>query len=136
MGRSKIRPNQLTKEVNKILTQYTDKVVIETKEAVEEISVEALKLVKEHAPKDKRKKVKRKGTYKRSLKQKTVYENSSEKRNAIYASGNEYRLTHLLENGHASPNGGRAKAIPHFKYGEDYITKELPRRIKKKIGGI
>lgn len=134
MGK-KIKINQLSKEVSKILSEYKDQVTLDTKDAVDEISAEALKLVKDKAPKDKRN-VKRKGKYKRSLKRKTVYEDSNEKRNVIHASGNEYRLTHLLELGHAKPGGGRTKAIPHFKYGHDYIEKELPKRIKKKIGGI
>ena len=55
-------------------------------------------------------------------------------RKTIYSNGNS-GLTHLLENGHAKVNGGRTRAFPHWKYSDEYIKKELPKRIQKKIGG-
>lgn len=123
----KINPNDLTLTISAMLSEYADDVIEDVKEAVDDVAKEAQKIVKSKAP------VKT-GKYKRSIKVKTSYESLTELRKTIYSNGNS-GLTHLLENGHAKVNGGRTRAFPHWKYGDEYIKKELPKRIQKKIGG-
>ena len=124
----KINPNDLTLTISAMLSEYADDVIDDVKEEVDDVAKEAQKIVKSKAP------VKT-GKYKRSIKVKTSYESLTELRKTIYSNGNS-GLTHLLENGHAKVNGGRTRAFPHWKYGDEYIKKELPKRIQKKIGGI
>lgn len=123
----KIKPKDLELTIKAILSNYADDVIPDVKDAVDEVSEEAKDLVKKRAPK-------KSGKYRRSIKVKNVYESVTEKRNTIYSQG-QYGLTHLLEDGHAKINGGRTRAFPHWKYGDEYIKEELPKRIKKKLGG-
>lgn len=123
----KIKPKDLELTIKAILSDYADEVIPDVKDAVDEVSEEAKDLVKKRAPK-------KSGKYRRSIKVKNVYESVTEKRNTIYSQG-QAGLTHLLEDGHAKINGGRTRAFPHWKYGDEYIKEELPKRIKKKLGG-
>ena len=51
----------------------------------------------------------------------------------IYAQAPHYRLTHLLENGHAKRGGGRVAARPHIGAVNDWAQEEVIKRLKEKI---
>lgn len=127
MANRKINARELELAVSNILKDFSDEVTRITKEDVDTVTEMALDEVKAHAPV-------RTGKYKRSLSSRTEYESLTEKRNVIYSNG-QSGLTHLLENGHAKQNGGRTRAFPHFKYGQDLIDEQLLKKIKDDIQG-
>ena len=45
----------------------------------------------------------------------------------------QYRLTHLLENGHALNIGGRAQAYPHIKFGEELAIRRMEELAREVI---
>lgn len=58
-------------------------------------------------------------------------------RTAYVIRADEYRLTHLLENGHdivkKGIKVGQAQAFPHWAAGRKYIAEKLPQRIAELI---
>lgn len=45
------------------------------------------------------------------------------------------QLTHLLEKGHQTANGGRTKAYPHIAPAESHAMAEILQRLRQKLGG-
>ena len=130
--------DQLGDAIREEVEKYGRAITEKTRELIREAGKAALDETKAHAP------VKT-GKYRDSLK---VTFNAKEAGGAawstslgkdagyalIYASGGQYRLTHLLENGHPMPQGGRSRAIPHWKYGEaaaEQKLEELPRKLEE-----
>lgn len=53
----------------------------------------------------------------------------------VYVKGRNYRLTHLLEYGHASKGGGRAKAIPHISIVNEQAEKKVDKLLEEIANG-
>lgn len=51
----------------------------------------------------------------------------------LYHTAPHYRLTHLLEKGHATRNGGQTRAFTHFKDIETWLQTELPKRVIDRV---
>lgn len=106
------------------LQEYSGAVMDEIKKAEDTVAKEC----KEHLEADSPKKS---GKYAKSWTV-TVAENTAlTKRVVIH--NKEYRLTHLLENGHAKRNGGRTRAFPHIKPNEEKANAEFEKRVQEAI---
>lgn len=68
------------------------------------------------------------GAYRKSI---SVRKNG--KGYVIYAKSPHYRLTHLLERGHAKAGGGRTRAFPHWAPGEKVATTEFEKSLRRRI---
>ena len=53
----------------------------------------------------------------------------------VHVKGQNYRLTHLLEYGHASRGGGRAKAIPHISIINEKAEKQVDKLLEEIANG-
>lgn len=121
--------DDLTKAIENELTEYSEEIATAVKKSVDEVATETLKEIKTHVTFN--------GTkYVKAMTTTTTEETATSKTKVWRVKAPYYRLTHLLEHGHATRNGGRTRAFPHIKYGEEYAQKELTKRIKEKIDGI
>lgn len=125
---SNISINELSDAINDVLSNYSDEVAEKTKKAVDRAAKDCMDEIKRHITFKQPT-----GDYVKAFKLKTAYEDKYNKRKTWYVSGGEYRLTHLLENGHAKVSGGRTKAFPHIKYGEAVAEENLIKYLKGDI---
>lgn len=123
--------DELEEALKKELEDYTEEVTDKIKDVVDKVADEANEEIKkrvnfkEHT-----------GKYVKSFRIKTTYEDRYNKRNTWHVSNGQHRLTHLLENGHALVRGGRAKAFPHIKYGEELAKKRMEELTKEAIESV
>ena len=122
-----IRIDDFLEAVQGELAEYANEVTEDVKESVKDVAKETVKEVKRRSPV-------RTGAYKKSWGQTQIYEGPGGIRIAIH-NKKHYRLTHLLENGHALKSGGRTRAFPHIKPAEDFAARELEKKVKVKVEG-
>lgn len=121
-----VKVDELASTINQWLTDYSEEVTDVAKEVVDEISEGAMKETKSHITwKDKK--------YSNSFALKTSYEDKRNKRNTWYVKSPHYRLTHLLEFGHATREGGRTREFPHVRYGDEFVKNNFERMMREKI---
>lgn len=122
-----MKPEDLAKEINKVLADYSDEVIDKTKETVEKVANETNEVIKSHITFNDRG-----GKYARHCKISKSFNSRTNVRYTWHVV-KDYPLTHLLEYGHALKNGGRARAFPHVRFGEEYVNENLMRRIEEAL---
>lgn len=75
----------------------------------------------------------RKKHYKDNIKYRKLYENSRGAAYQWYVGGSDYRLSHLLENGHVTRNGGRTRATHFIRNACEPIIKNFIKKIEEVI---
>ena len=124
-----VKVDELAAAIVEELQQYSDEVTAKVKDTIDKVSEDCNEEIKKHITFKERT-----GKYVKNFAiKKGAYEDKYNKRNTWYVKNPNYRLTHLLENGHAKVNGGRTQAYPHIKYGEEIAKRELPEKIKEAI---
>lgn len=115
----------LSDEIMKGLKEYAEITSDKVKSAVKTAGETAVNEIKNNAPRNK-------GRYAKSWSVKATKENSDLLVLTVY-SRDHYRLTHLLEYGHAKRNGGRVPAQPHIAAAEEKSVEKLEEEIRKNI---
>lgn len=114
--------------MNKILDSYSREVQAAAQLAFNQIAKEAVQRLKQTSPVGRGKNA---GEYAKSW---TLKKTERKQRQGIETivvyNKDHYQLTHLLEYGHALPQGGRANAQPHIAPVNDWAANEVVRRIE------
>lgn len=129
---SKIKVDQLTKEIEKALTEFVGVTEEACDKGVRETAKDAVQALRNAHPSGS-------GQYNswdKYNKGWRVMQTKTDKRyhrKATIHNATKYRLTHLLEKGHALKNGGRARAFPHIAPVAEKCEDELVQNIRKYI---
>ena len=133
---STVTADQFADAIQDALSQYGDECLTVVEETIKEVAKEATKELKSSntgAFKD------RTGKYRKSWNVVTEKKNLSFTA-IVNARGPQYRLTHLLEYGHALRRGGRTvgsvKAYTHIEMVNDWAQELAVKRLEEKLEKI
>lgn len=120
-----MKEDELVKQVMDGLEEYAGLTADAMKKAVKKAGKAVAEEIATNAPKDT-------GKYAKSWTSKVTTESSSKITLTVY-SKNRAQLTHLLENGHATKNGGRVEGRPHIEPASEKADQILEEEIKKAL---
>lgn len=120
--------DQLNEAINEELTLYSQNVIDGIKKEAKNSMSRLVKDTKATAPVGKRKK-----HYRDSIKGKKVAENNRGVTYVWYVAGSDYRLSHLLENGHALRDGGRTTGTHFIQKASDPIIEQYLKAVEEVI---
>ena len=121
-----INIDQLAAEIAKGLAEYSQEVVEKVNVSSEKVGKAAVKRLKQTSPK-------RYGKYAKSWTMKTEKAIGQPHTRIIHAKTPHYRLTHLLEHGHAKRGGGRVEGRPHIGPAEEEVIREFTAAVEEAI---
>lgn len=126
---AKIDIDKLSLTVIQALQEYADFTSEVVEKAVVETARETVKELKVTSP------VGDSGDYSESWTYKRDKEVKGRNRYnmIVHSKKPDYRLTHLLEYGHAKVNGGRTRAFPHIKNAELNAIEKLEAKIRNEV---
>lgn len=114
--------NDLAKEINKTLNEYTTEVTNKIDKSAQTIGKKGVKLLKEKSPKYT-------GEYGKGWRLKKT------NKGYVIHNATEYRLTHLLEKGHAKVGGGRVAPRKHIEPVEKQVVDEFVKEVEEALKG-
>jgi len=125
MGNRRISVDGLADAVMEGLREYAALATDDMKKAVQEAGKTVKQEISATAPRDT-------GAYAKSWAIKSVKE-TSDSLEVVVHSRKRYRLTHLLEHGHAKRGGGRVAGRPHIAPAEQKGIEQLEREIERSL---
>lgn len=125
---SDISIENLATEIEGVLENYNKTIVSGVKSETKKAMKQLVKGTKQDAPLGKRNQ-----HYKDSITSKKVVETDDGIVLRWYVKGSDYRLSHLLEKGHATRNGGRTRAYRFISKNLDKVKNNYERGIEEVI---
>jgi len=122
-----IKPEDFAKELAKHLLNYSDEVIEIVDDVTHQVGDLVMEEIKNHITFDEKT-----GDYIKSFSLKSTKTRTNRSR-IWHVLKPHYRLTHLLEKGHALLSGGRSRAFPHIKYGDELANIKFPELLKEAI---
>lgn len=116
----------LNEAIGDLLTSYNKDVTEAIKAEAKSCMDQLVKDTKATAPVGKRQK-----HYRDSIKSKKVSESNDFIRYVWYVAGSDYRLSHLLENGHALRTGGRVEGTHFIQNASDPIIERYIQAVEE-----
>lgn len=110
------------------LKNYSEEVTYAVKDVVWDVTDRLVGRTKQDARQGRRK-----GKYRKSISSKTLFENKHKLVEVWYVKKPEYRLAHLLNNGHKTKNGKFVAGDNHITKNEKIAIKELEEGIERAI---
>lgn len=123
-----ISVDQLSEAISKELTLYSESITEGIKKEAKKSMSRLVKETKATAPVGKRRK-----HYRDSITSKKQSESYRSVSYLWYVKGSDYRLSHLLENGHALRNGGRTRATHFIKNASDSVLEDYVRAVEEVV---
>ena len=121
-----VKNDSISTQIDKLLNDYSQELKDKTNKIFEDEAKESARQLRQTSPQGTGR---NKGAYAKSW---TVKKQKD--KNGLYTlivhNKDHYQLTHLLEYGHAMPQGGRTKAQPHIAPVNDWAANEVVRRIE------
>lgn len=121
-----VKPENLEAAIQQELSLYSDEVVDRVNQAGRESAKKLEKLTKATAPVAS-------GSFKRNIATKEVDAGHGMKKFIWYVRPPDHRVTHLLVKGHATRNGGRAKADPFLRNALDQVLPEYEKAVEESL---
>ena len=125
-----IKPEELQDALQDFLENYAEDIEEDVKDATNTIVKEAKAELVQTSPKSG---VARDTKYYKGWALKNGTKNKNYRYTRVIWNKTNYQLTHLLEFGHATRNGGRTSAIPHIRPVEDKYGVKFADLLEKKI---
>lgn len=125
-----INVDQLANEIMKELDIYQQNTIADVEYAVKLVAKETAAELQETSP------IGPTGEYAPSWSHKRSTDAGKDYMSmVVYSKKPQYRVTHLLEKGHAAVNGKWVRARPHIAAAEEKAVRWMDEQLTKKLGG-
>lgn len=124
-----IKPEELTAELEKILIKYGEACDAAVEKAAKSAMTELVEATKKDAPFNEHSKE----HYRDQIASKQTGRGKHKHSYLWYVNGDKYRVSHLLDKGHAKRGGGRVEGDGHVTNNAKRIIAEYEKKVKEEI---